>query len=264
MHPALWQVTGPQGQRGWLFGTIHALPDEADWRSDVIDRAIDQSDRLVVEVAALADDAATAEEFSRRAAAPGLPPLSQRIAPAQRPALMALLAKQHISESRFATVETWAAALLLAQGLQGRSDSGNGIDRALLRDESGMQVAELEGAAAQLGIFDSLAEADQRDLLSAVVSGADQAGAETARLAAAWQRGDMAAIEAETHNGLLADPQLRDALFLNRNRAWTQRLSTMMAGGAHPFVAVGAAHMAGPDGLPAMLAARGYTVRRLQ
>jgi uncharacterized protein YbaP (TraB family) len=263
-HPALWQVDGPQGQRGWLFGTIHALPQQVTWRSAAIDKALAGSDRLVLEVAALENDGATAETFARLAHTPGLPPLSQRIDPALRPALRQLLDKAGIAESRFTDVETWAAAVTLAQALQGDSDSGNGIDRAILRATRGKPVAELEGADVQLGMFDTLTQGDQRDLLGVVVTGADDAAAETARLETAWRKGDMAAIEAATHTGLLADPELRQVLFLRRNHTWTAKLDAMLHTGAHPFVAVGAAHMAGPDGLPALLSAKGYSVTRLQ
>ena len=74
----------------------------------------------------------------------------------------------------------------------------------------------------------------------------------------------MATIEAETSRGMLADPELRAALFTQRNRKWSERVAELMQGGASPFVAVGAAHMAGSDGLPAMLAAKGFRVRRVQ
>jgi uncharacterized protein YbaP (TraB family) len=74
----------------------------------------------------------------------------------------------------------------------------------------------------------------------------------------------MALIEAETKRGLLADPELREALFTGRNERWTARVQREMEAGLRPFVAVGAAHMAGPQGLPAMLEARGYKVTRLR
>ena len=174
-------------------------------------------------------------------------------------ALKAALELAGLDESAFAETESWAAALTLASAL--RKEDGEGIDLALLRDAKGKRVAELEGVAGQLAIFDRLPQADQSALLTAVAQ--DDPGGE-ARLARLWRAGNMAAIAAETHKGMLADPELREALLVARNRAWEERIDTMLRGGRTPFVAVGAAHLAGPDGLPATLAGRGYKIRRIQ
>lgn len=259
--PALWQVDGPHGERGFLFGTIHALPKEADWRSAKVNAALAGSDSLVLEIARLDDDAATAAIFVKLARTPGQPLLSQRITPPLRPELAAVLRRTGLFETEFSATETWAAALTLAQRLQGQNNSGYGIDRALLNAAHDKAVGELEGAETQLGVFDALPEAEQRDLLAAVVAGADD---EPASVAAAWSKGDMAVIERETHTGILSDPELRAVLLVNRNKAWTGRIVALLAQGERPFVAAGAAHMAGPDGLPALLAAQGYKVTRVQ
>ena len=259
--PALWQVDGAHGARGYLFGTIHALPREVDWRSARVTAALAGSDSLVLEIARLDDDAATAAVFARLARTPGQPLLSQRIAPPLRPALAAVLRRTGLFETEFGATETWAAALTLAQRLRGATSTGYGIDRALLNAGHDKALGELEGAETQLGIFDSLPESEQRDLLGAVVAGADD---EPGSVVAAWSTGDMAAIERETRSGMLGDPELRAALLVNRNKAWTGRIVALLTQGEHPFVAAGAAHMAGPDGVPALLAAQGYKVTRVQ
>lgn len=259
--PALWVVTGPDGQRGWLFGTIHALPRPADWRSPAIDNALAGADRIVVEIAGIGDSAAMQREFAALARTPGQPPLASKLPPALRGKLAAELKAAGLAESRFAELETWAAALTLAQAGAKDLDSANGIDRAVVALAGTRPVVELEGTRAQLGIFDSLPEGEQRDLLAAIVGDPDQ---DSDSPFAAWLRGDMAALERETHRGLLADPELRQALFTGRNLAWTEKVAVMLAAGHRPFVAVGGAHMAGPDGLPALLAARGYRVVRVQ
>lgn len=263
-RPALWEVTGANGERAWLFGTIHALPQRVEWRSPGLDAALAASDELVLEIAGIDNQAGLEAEFARRAASPGLPPLVERVWPGQRDQFAALLASKNIDPAPYQRLETWATALALAQALKGANDPAFGIDKEILAAAKGKPVGELEGVSAQLAVFDTLPEADQRDLLSATVAEAIAPDEELGRLADAWARGDMALLETETRTGLLADPELRAALLVNRNQAWAGKIAARLERGGKPFVAVGAAHLAGPDGLPALLAARGLTVRRIQ
>lgn len=261
--PALWEVTGPGGEQGWLFGTIHALPGPVAWRSKKIERALAESDRLVLEIDNADDPAALAKVFARLSRTPGQLPVEQRVPAASRPQLERLLEKSGLSGQRFDDVETWAVAITLSQAAAKDMDSRHGIDRAIMHAVPDKPIVELEGAETQLRIFDSLPEKEQADLLAGVVRDAGD-GAMQGRLSTAWESGDMAAIEAETKSGLLTDPELRAALLVDRNAQWADKLAAMLKSGARPVVAVGAAHMAGPDGLPALLAARGFTVTRIQ
>ena len=261
--PALWEVQGPHGEQGWLFGTVHALPEPVNWQSGPMKTAIAGSDQLVMEVANTDDPAALGKVFASLSRTPGQLPLAQRVAPELRAPLAALMREFKIDANQFGDVETWAAALALSKAAQGADDGANGIENQLHSAVGKKPVAELEGAAAQLGIFDRLPEADQRTLLDEVIKEIAAASKDDP-LGKAWKRGDMTAMARETRTGLLADPELRSALLEQRNHAWADKLEVMLAGGARPLVAVGAAHLAGPDGLPALLAARGYRVTRIQ
>ena len=260
-RPALWHVQSPQGEIAWLFGTIHSAKAPLLWQTGKVRQALDDSNEIMVEVGNLADESEVATTFARLARNERQPPLSQRIAAAERPALATLLQKGGYSDNDFAAMDTWAAALTVAQSGANKDEARNGVDRAVIAAAGKRPVVELEGAAKQLGLFDTLPEREQRDLLSAVVAEADRSDTD---LAGSWRKGDMTVIERETQRGLLADPELRAILFVGRNRDWAAQIARAIKDGKRPFVAVGAAHMAGPEGLPAMLAQQGYTVTRVQ
>jgi uncharacterized protein len=265
VRPALWQVEGPNGERAWLFGTIHALPAPVAWRSAEVEAALKGADRLVLEVADITNDTATAQAFAALAQSPGLAPLAERVEPGLRRELAKDLKASGIPPGQLDPFETWAAALMLQQQLAGanQTDGANGIDRAIAKDWSG-PIEEFEGAAAQLAIFDRLPEPQQRALLAAILRGGETHTAQLRALEQAWARGDIDRIAQVTDEGFAGEQGLRTALLSGRNQAWLTQLEAMLRSGARPFIAVGAAHLAGRDGLPALLTARGWKVTRLQ
>lgn len=258
--PALWEIRGPEGAHGWLFGTVHALPDGYDWRTPALDAAFAQADTLAVE--ADLEDASRAY-FLKLATTPGLGRPSARVDSAHAGPLSAAFAEAGLSEDGFRDIESWAVALALAQAFA-FGEGENGVDLALIEKAGSRRLVELEGYEEQLAIFDRLPTMEQIDMLEIVSEEARHAPQEGRRQALAWRAGDVAALERAMEGGLLADPELREALFSRRNRDWAGRIDALLRGGSAPFVAVGAAHMLGEDGLIALLEARGYRIRRIQ
>jgi len=261
--PLLYEIASADGAvEGWMLGTIHALPPGARWRTPAIARVVGEADLLVVEIAELGESAGLSRIFAELAVSPDLPPLDQRLPADLRPTLEALLARGELELAAFHQTETWAAALALAR-IDAEGDPANGVDRAVIADLAGRPVRELEGARAQLAIFDRLPEPDQRAMLAGVIREAERARADPARLQRAWLAGDAATIEQSTRTGILADPNLRAALLVERNRRWAAALVPLLEQPARPLVAVGTAHLVGPEGLASLLEAAGYRIRRL-
>lgn len=262
-NPLLYEIASADGTvEGWMLGTIHALPDGTHWRTTEIGRVIDAADLLVVEIGKPngADDRASI--YFSLAQSPDQPKLDTRLPAHLRPVLAGMMKRGDLDESDFLQLETWAAAITLAR-VDATGDPANGVDRALFADFADRPVRELEGLRGQLEIFDRLQERDQRAMLTAVVSESERTRRDPARLQRAWLTGDAILIETATHEGFLAVPALREALLTGRNQRWAEAIEPMLADRPRPLIAVGAAHLVGPDGLAALLEAQGYRIRRL-
>lgn len=263
-YPALWEIADANGAvEGWMFGTIHALPDDTKWRSPRLDAVMGQADMLVVEVANLEDGAELSRLFEQMAFDRPAGPIGDRIDPDLRDEFEALLVKAKVRRTYFDPMESWAAALALAQVAQS-AKSENGADRALLAAFDKREVVELEGARGQLAIFDSLPEAEQRDLLNAVLEESRAYDDGIGTLAQAWLEGDTKRLTDLTRQGILADTELEDALLIRRNASWAAQVENLLSASEKPLIAVGAGHLLGEEGLPKKLEARGYTVRRIE
>lgn len=261
--PPLYEIASADGTvEGWMLGTIHALPTGTRWRTPAIERVVGEADLLIVEIKDLGGRNNGPSIYASLAQSAGLPSLAQRVPGDLRPQLAGLMERGDLSDAGFASTETWAAAIALAR-VDAVGDPDNGVDSALIGDFAGRRVRELEGLRGQLSIFDRLPEPQQRAMLAAVVRGSETARKDPERLQRAWLAGDAAIIEASTREGFLAEPALREALLAGRNRRWVTAIIPALEQAPRPLIAVGAAHLIGPDGLAALLAIEGYRIRRL-
>ena len=261
-NPLTYAIANADGEvEGWMLGTIHALPQGTAWRTGAFDKIVRDSDTLIVEVADLGDDQ-IAQTFISLATTPDIGPLSLRVNRDLRAPLDEMVELSEISHASLEDTETWAAAIMLARvGAVG--DPSNGVDRYVITQFDPEAVMGLETAAGQLGIFDSLPEQDQRELLEGTIEEWQASREDPGRLTRAWLGGDEATLLEATNTGIMVDTEIRDALLVQRNKDWLPMVLRQLAGSEKPLIAVGAAHLIGPDGLKTMLEAEGYTVTRI-
>lgn len=256
--PAIWEVTSPQGEVGWVFGTVHALPDDLFWGSPLLDETFERAGVLVVEVADL-DDPDGIGLFANLSETPGQPPLLERVEPEERPALRELVEDADMTDADFASIESWAAAMMLSAEVR-TGDPMNGVDRIMIAHAR--RVEGLESFAFQLSMFDTLSPAAQSDLLYGVAR-SHEANSDEAMLIA-WLTGDEETLAQHVNNSLEFSPELKSVLLTARNNRWVPRIAALIDEGREPFVAVGAGHVIGDEGVVALLAERGYGTRRIQ
>jgi uncharacterized protein YbaP (TraB family) len=263
---ALWAVSANGGApQAWIIGTVHALPPGTHWRRPAINQAMAAADRLLMEIGEPIDPQIAGQALARLAMTPGLPPPSARLDPAGTKALIAAYQTLGIDDARFRDEESWAVALqisALASQKEG-ADPADGVEPQLRAGMAGKPVAGLETVDSQFAIFDTLPVQAQNHLLADVAREATAHRDSDADMLALWLRGDELGLSRAANSDFLADPVLHEALLTARNRAWTRQIDALLHGGAHPLIAVGAAHVAGRDGLPAMLRAHGWTVKRV-
>lgn len=267
-HPALWEVSDPDTTI-YLFGTIHLLPQNYEWQTRTIDKAISKSSSLYVEtIVDPKNPQPLAALLARLGYANGLPPIADRIDPAKRPLLEAAIAKSGIPRPLFDRMKTWAAAFLLLGvqykelGLQGQEGAEETLKKTFTSE--GKPIGELETNAEQLGFFDELPVDAQRALLEGAVEPAQTASADFSGMLRGWANGDVEAI-ARTFNRDLSDsPALMDTLLKRRNANWSKWIEQRLASPGTIMIAVGAGHLAGPDSVVSMLQRDGYRVKRIQ
>ncbi|MDB5476895.1 MAG: hypothetical protein JWP49_2406 [Phenylobacterium sp.] len=266
--PALWRVSSAHSQI-YLFGTLHALsPAAAKWRTPLYNDIYARAQALWFETdVAGADPLAVSNLVAHYGVDPNRP-LSQKLT---APDVAAL--RRTADLPRIDHLRPWAAALMLSMqpALAAGAQADAGADVAITRSAraASKPVKFFETLEDQARLFADLPEPAEVRYLTDVIrerARPPRGGAHLEPLEQAWLNGDLARLgpglvgEMKVNN-----PALYQALLKRRNERWAETLERELAVGPKvELVNVGALHMVGDDGLPALMKARGYTVERIQ
>jgi uncharacterized protein YbaP (TraB family) len=254
----------------YLYGTVHVRPRGSDWGNARVRAAIDESSEIWTELLMnpQADQQMQVLALRLGAAEPGRP-LSSWLTPEEIAALNAVTTRLGMPQGALDGYQPWLAALTLTVMplVQAGYDPDSGVDRSVdaYGDAGGKAMRALETAEQQLTFFANLDAEVQREMLREAIAESDSLTAMIGEMSSAWERGDERALEQSVIEDTRAEyPELYQMLFVDRNNAWMIELTREMEGSGVDFVAVGAGHIIGRDGLVAQFRARGYRVERIR
>lgn len=270
-EPAMWTLKDSDTTIH-LFGTIHLLPEDTDWKSARIEAALDASDSICFEV----DVEGRATEalglsFNHGIIKDGTR-LTDKITDEQEEDLRETAEFLGVPFHSINVMQPWFATLTLGEYAYEKMGLAEGVEFSLYPEirEKEKTLCEIETLDEQLGSFWRMPLDTQIDVLFTVPEDSDDLDQtelfklgqeEFQELLDDWLAGDVAAIGATIDEEASDNQVFHDALLTSRNARWVPRIEEMLEReGGHIFIAVGAAHLAGKDSVIKMLRDKGYEI----
>jgi uncharacterized protein YbaP (TraB family) len=260
----LWRIERG-GRTSWLYGTLHV--GRGDWvrPGPTVQKALTQSDTLALELDSRDD--ATAQALAR----PADPELLARLLSGERARRLERQASEAcVPPGSLSRMQPILQVTALS-GLVARADGlypEFGVDESLAVSarNSNKPIVALESAAEQLKVLTGGSEAEEAEQVDAALDELESGKlrGQIKELADVWARSDAARLAryADWCDCVKtpAEQRLMKRLLDDRNPNLADGIERLHASGKGVFAAVGALHMIGPQGLPTLMAARGFTV----
>lgn len=254
----LWRVSGNDMQKpSYVFGTMHLMCDKEFVRNAELEKILAGSEKLVLELDPTDPQLATAVQ--QLSVNPRFENIYSAL-PAEDYRLIDgfLLAKLGSGLEQMGVLKPFVLTSLVSMGFfDCEQPYSMEIEFATAFKASNREVVSLETAGYQMGLFDSIPREIQMNEIVRQIKG-DAGKAELDRMTEAYLAKDLEKLsELMSSNPLFA--RYGNELLDNRNRSWIMKLETLLANNSC-FVAVGAGHLAGEDGVINLLRNKGYRV----
>lgn len=263
--PALWKIDGPKGDV-FLFGSVHLLPPDVNWRTPALDAALAEAQVVAFEIDM--DEAenvsATQQLITKLGLLPQGTTLRKLLAPEQRSKLERVAAAVGVPAQGLDPFRPWLAAVtvgvqwIISKGY----DPNSGVDPQVWNwaKQNNKQRHALETVESQLGAFAGLTREQEIEYLIISLDQIEETPEMLADLVQTWRKGDTKKLDKLLNESMKELPALSKRMLNDRHDRWLPQIEKMIADGRTHVIVVGTAHLVGPDSVVAMLRAKGIKV----
>lgn len=253
----LWKIEGKDMQPSYLYGTIHLLPQQDFHLAEKTKSAFQESEQIVMEMDM--DDPTLQTKMMQHIAMKDGTTLKQLMKPEDYQKLDQLL--QTTIGANIAMFNSWKplvlVSLLYTNFIEGKPASFEltFVEMALAAKK---EVLGLETPEEQLAVFDAIPYQKQIDGIVEMLNEEEKMKAMYADMIKLYKEEEIE----ELYDMMLKeldDPKTKAALLDERNKNWVTAIPEM-AQEQSSFIAVGAGHLAGNQGLISLLRKAGYTL----
>ncbi len=254
----LWRIYKQGLPTSYLFATIHSEDQRVLKLPAYVSQVIKTTDTVVLE-ASVDDQAGNASlrlmlfSDNRR--------LSTVLSPALYESTLRAMEDRGFSKEAMDRLKPWAVSIMLSVP---RPKTGLFLDLYLAKyaRQHNIPVKALETAIEQLAILDGFDLDEQVIMLKDTLDELERIPRLHEQLIEAYLQGDLQRLVEISEEAMGTGSQelankLRDQLIIERNQRMVQRLEPLLRE-QRLFIAVGALHLPGAQGLIALLRARGY------
>jgi len=258
-HGLLWKIERPGGRPSYLYGTMHSEDPRVITLPAAVRDAFARSASLTLEV--------TLDEPTLHAMATAMffsdgRDLRQVAGPELFNAALRAMAQHGMPAEAVLRMKPWAVMTILSTPPQ---ETGMFLDRLLYGEarRTGKPVYGLETGAEQMALFDDTPLPDQLHLLRETLHDYAEMPVFFEEMITLYQARDAGGLLALSRRELPPDDPIAQRfmrrLLEDRNRRMAARMQQRLRQG-NAFIAIGALHLPGADGVLQLLQRRGYRV----
>lgn len=263
-EPALWKVSDADSHV-WLFGSVHMLDMQRDWRSPRFEAALAESELVYFEIILNTEAYAT---MTRLTLTEGMnrdgKTLDDYLTIDQRAILRAAAEAHGVDYAALKRMRPWLAEMTLIQqsgfGMEMQAGAA-GVETIIADEIDDDREREFETPEFQFELLTGRSEEEQVASLMMTAASLGRQGDLLSAMIEDWLAGDVEGL----HQAMIAeigsiDDPLYRRLISDRNHAWVDQIEDILARNESALIIVGAGHLAGPMAVQALLEAEGYTV----